>query len=209
MKYLTWKKNNKKYLNKLIKQVSKIRKETLYKNIDLDKCEITYMATKNQSFIGIRNGYAEQLLRIKKGIKESKKIRSNCGNYLKIYRNEQGQILQIESFVHGRMDCLYQSYYKDNICYFFPYSKNGSYYPTYSFVTQYKNNKIVEEFLVDEPQIIYEKYSNESEMSVDYYLINYIKGGKYPVLEEKQGIIYFQPFSYKTTESDNWLNHRK
>ncbi|MEG0366324.1 MAG: hypothetical protein RR585_05785 [Coprobacillus sp.] len=209
MKCSIWEKNDKKYLHKLIKQVLALRNKVDYQSIDLDKCEITYMATKNQSFIGIRSGYAEQLLRMEKGIKESHKIRSNCGNYLKIYRNTQGQILQIESFVHGKMDCLYQSYYKDNVCYFFPYWQNGSKYPTYSFVTQYKNNKVVEEYLVDGSQIIYEKYSNESETSVDYYLINYIKGGKYPILEEKKGIIKFQPFSYKIIESDSWLNHRK
>lgn len=197
-----------KYLQDLLVHVSVVRKKQNYKSIIPNDCVITYIATKKESFVGIKSGYAEQLFRTKKGIKESEKIRANCKDYLKIFRDEKGNILQIERYVKGRIDCLFQAYYANNLCYLFPYSSDGGFYPTYSYVTRYEGNKVVEEYMVEGNQIVYECYLYETKSCVDYFFINYIKGGKYPILEKKRGIFRFNPLVYENIESDSWLNHR-
>lgn len=194
------------YLQELLMCVSAIKENIKYRAMIPDDCVITYLATKRNSFAGMKSGYSEQLFRIEKGLKESKKIRANCKNYLKIYRNTEGMVLQIENYVNGRMDYLFQSHYADGLYYLFPYFSDGSFYPTYSYVTRYTDNKVTEEYMVDGNQIIYESYSNETKMCVDYEYINYVKDGKYPILEKKRGIFRFNPLRYESAESDNWLN---
>lgn len=179
-----------KYLRNLIKNVSALGKKVRYKPVNPDDCVITYMATKKKSFVGMKSGYAEQLFRIENGIKESEKIRANCKDYLKIFRNRQGDVLQIEKYANGKPDCLFQSYCEENLFCLFPFSANGGFYPTYSYVTVYEGEKIVEEYMVDGDQIVYERYSNETETSVDYEFVNYVSGGKVPILEHKTDIIH-------------------
>lgn len=185
------------YLRNLITQTCNIRRKAKYKPINLDECVVTYMATKKKSFVGMKSGYAEQLFRIENGIKESEKIRANCKDYLKIFRNRQGNILQIEKYTNGKIDCLFQTYYGENLCCLFPFSVNGGFYPTYSYIIKRENNKIVEEYMVDGDQIVYERYSNETETGVDYEFVNYVSGGKVPILEERKGIFRFAPLRYE------------
>lgn len=186
-----------KYLQKLIKNVSALRKKVSHSPIDPNECVVTYMATKRKSFVGMKSGYAEQLFRIENGIKESEKIRANCKDYLKIFKNRQGDVLQIEKYANGRIDCLFQSYRGENLFCLFPFSANGGFYSTYSYVTVYEGEKIVEEYMVDGDQIVYECYSNETETSVDYEFVNYVSGGKVPILEQRTGVFKFAPLRYE------------
>ena len=178
------------YLRNLNARTENIRRKVKYKPVNPDDCVITYMATKKKSFVGMKSGYAEQLFRIENGIKESEKIRANCKDYLKIFRNHQGNVLQIEKYSNGRIDCVFQTYYGDNLCCLFPFSVNGGFYPTYSYVSVTEDDKVVEEYMVDDSQIVYERYSNESETCVDYVYINYVSGGKVPILEHRTDIIH-------------------
>lgn len=73
------------YLRKLIAKTSALRKKVKYKSINTDECDVTYMATKKKSFVGMKQGYAKQLSGIENGIKESAKIRANCKDYLKLF----------------------------------------------------------------------------------------------------------------------------
>ena len=62
----------------------------------------------------------------------------------------------------------------------------------------------------DEPiQIEHETYTKNSSGQVDYNYINYVSGGKYPVLEERKGEFYFNPLTYVEKFRDSWLNHRE
>lgn len=178
-----------KYLRSLIAQIRKISRKAKYKPVNPDDCVITYMATKKKSFVGMKSGYAEQLFRAENGIKESAKIRANCKDYLKIFRSRQGNVIQIEKYANGRIDCIFQAHYEDNLRCLFPFSANGGFYPTYSYVTVYDNDKIAEEYMVDNDQIVYERYSNETETSVDYEYVNYVSEGKVPILEHRTMII--------------------
>lgn len=44
--------------------------------------------------------------------------------------------------------------------------------------------------MVDGDQIVYERYSNETETAVDYEYVNYVNGGKVPILEHRTDIIH-------------------
>lgn len=186
------------YLRKLVMRTSALRKKVKYKSINLQECDITYMPTKKKSFVGMKQGYAEQLFRIENGIKESVKIRANCKDYLKMFRNSEGKVLQIEKYANGRIDCIFQVHYDENLCCLFPFSANGGFYPTYSYITAYENGKISEEYMVDGDQIVYERYSNENELCVDYEYVNYVSGGKSPILETREGVFRFNPLRFET-----------
>lgn len=51
--------------------------------------------------------------------------------------------------------------------------------------------------MVDSSQIVYERYSNESETCVDYEFVNFVSGGKTPILEEREGVFRFAPLRYE------------
>ena len=199
----------KEYLDRIIVSVNELRAKVQYKQIDTECCDVSFMATRKISFVGYKQGYSEQLIRSEKGIKETPKVRSNCTYYKRIAKDAQGRLLQIESFARGKIDCLHQTYWIGNTCYSFLYSPNGSYYPTYSYVTKWKNEKIVEEYMVAKNQIVYEKYFDETNLKAMYYYINYVHNGMYPVLEEKKGVFKFNPLRFECIYSDNWLKHRK
>lgn len=185
------------YLQELISKISTLRKKMKYKFINPSDCVVTYMLTKKKSFVGMKQGYAEHLFKIENGIKESVKIRANCKDYLKLFRNRDGKVLQIEKYASGRLDCIFQAYYDENLCCLFPFSANGGYYPTYSYVTVCENEKIVEEYMVDGSQIVYECYLKENETGVDYEYVNYVSGGKTPILETRTGFFRFNPLRFE------------
>ncbi len=188
------------YLRELISKISTLRKKVKYKPVNPDECVVTYMPTKKKSFVGMKQGYAEQLFRIENGIKESEKIRANCKDFLKLFRNQEGKVLQIEKYANGKIDCVFQAYYNENLFCLFPFSANGGFYPTYSYATVHENNKIVEEYMVDDNQIVYERYLNENETGVDYEYVNHVSGGKTPILEARAGVFRFNPLRYENIE---------
>lgn len=188
------------YLRELISKISALRKKVKYKSINTSDCVVIYMPTKKKSFVGMKQGYAEQLFRIENGIKESAKIRANCKDFLKLFGNREGKVLQIEKYTNGKIDCVFQSHYDENLYCLFPFSANGGFYPTYSYITVYENEKIVEEYMVDGSQIVYERYSNEDETRVDYEYVNYVSGGKSPILEARAGVFRFNPLRYENME---------
>lgn len=185
------------YLRELISKISALRKKVKYKSINTSDCVVAYIPTKKKSFVGMKQGYAEQLSGIENSIKESAKIRANCKDYLKLFKNREGKVLQIEKYAGGRIDCIFQAYYDENLCCLFPFSANGGFYPTYSYVTVYENGKIIEEYMVDGSQIVYERYLNESETCVGYEYVNYVSGGKSPILEARAGVFRFNPLRYE------------
>ena len=57
-------------------------------------------------------------------------------------------------------------------------------------------------------QILYRRYIPRcNENSFDFFFINFVKDGAYPVLEEYSGIITADPLSFTENHYDNWINH--
>ena len=197
------------YLDVLIDEVKELRERINFCILDITKCGISYMPTKKTSFVGFKQGYSDQLIKTQKGMKESDKLRSTTKDYLRFIKNEDGELIQIERYNKGRLDCLFQVYWIENVRYLFPYWGDGGFYPTYTYVTKYEENCIIEEYMVQGNQIIYETYSQKSNGQIDYNFVNYVSGGNYPVLEERKGIFYSNPLTYIESYSDNWLNHQQ
>lgn len=196
------------YLNRLINEVNELREQISFREIDIIKCGISYMPTKKTSFVGYKQGYSDYLIQIQKGMKESDKLRSTTKDYLRFIKNENGELIQIERYNKGKLDCLFQVYWFETVRYLFPFSADGGYYPTYIFATKYEANCVVEEYMVEGKQIVYEAYSYKSNKEIDYSYINYVSGGNYPVREVRKGKFSLNPLSYEESNNDNWLKHR-
>ena len=196
------------YLDVLINEVNKLREARSYCEIDTTKYSVSYIPTKKTSFVGFKQGYSDYLVRNEKSMKEADKIRSTTKDFLKFVKNGDGEIIQIESYVKGKLDCLFQAYWNDNVRYLFPYSEEGGFYPTYTYVTKYEKNCVVEEYMVQDKQIVYEEYSQNLSGQIDYEYINYVSGGNYPVREVRKGKFFLNPLTYVESYSDSWLNHR-
>ena len=196
------------YLNKLIEEVNSFRKQIAFLHSSTAECMVSYMPTKKTSFIGYKQGYNDIWNREQNGMKESDKIRTTVKDYLKYFKNKDGRPVQIESYKRGRLDVLFQVHWLGTVRYLFPFSAEGRFYPTYIYVTKYESDRVVEEYMVDGNQIIYEAYSHKQPADVEYTYINYVVGGAYPVRDERKGIFHLNPLTYEEAYSDNWLNHR-
>ncbi len=63
--------------------------------------------------------------------------------------------------------------------------------------------------MVEGNQIIYYSYRKKPDTNeVDFYKINYIKGGSYPVQDEEKGVIITDTHEYTCEYYDCWLYHR-
>ena len=71
-------------------------------------------------------------------IKEQSNLRKGSKDYLRIF-NQNNLITKIDSFVDEKIDVVYLALYEDETRYLFPFSSNGGFYPTYKYVTRYKD----------------------------------------------------------------------
>lgn len=181
------------YLQKLLKEVNDIRKTIDYFNInENDYDEITYIANKNYTQIGVQQGLRQKFDCKRYNLKEKSSIRKGSKYYCKIYK-KSGNIIRVESYVAGRIDVVFIAYYSENKRFLFPFSSNGGFYPTYSYVTHFNGNEIDEEYFACEVQIVYEHYRRIDNNSYEYDCINYVPDGSYPVLSRTNGIFTLQP----------------
>ena len=200
---------NESYLNKLIHECNELRTKSCFNNLDAGTMKVSYMTKKNQEFIGYLQGYYELYRRNLYKIKESDSIRANSKNYLKIYRDNDGAIRQIEKYVNGRLDVIHQSFTVQNKTYLFPFTGKGAYYPTYTYVTVYSGDGISEEYMANRTQIVYTKYeSTGRENEIGYSYVNYVEGGKIPFLEKRKGVIRLDTLQCDETEYSSWLDKK-
>ncbi len=196
------------YLNNLIDEVKELRERIKFCETDFIDCCCSYMPIKKLSFVGFKQGYSDYLIRSQKSLKESDKLRSTTKDYLKFIKNKCGELIQIESFNNGKLDCLFQVCWIENVRYLLPFSANGGYYPTYVYATKYEDNCVVEEYMVDGKQIVHETYTYVSSEEVNYSYINYVLDGNYPIREKRKGKFKLNPLTYEEIYNDTWLNHR-
>ena len=71
-------------------------------------------------------------------------------------------------------------------------------------VTHRKNGKVFEEYMVSGNQIVYERYDYGNEGIANYYYINYVPTGTYPVLAEENGHYLIDTLEYVQEQCSVW-----
>lgn len=172
---------------------------------DTTPLSISYIPTKKRCFMGLKDGISGFAEMRKYKVKESSQIRSNCMYYQKLYK-AKGKVIKIDSFVagHERLSVSYSAYYESDYRYLFPYTSLGTKSLTYMIVTRYKDGKVFEEYMVSGNQIVYEKYDYADKSKVNYYYINYVPTGTYPVLAEESGHYLIDTLEYVQEQSFVW-----
>lgn len=196
-------KPEKEYLNQMIAETKKKFDEFVCIDLDLSSANVSYIPTKKRNWMGLKLGLEGQAEMKKYKVTESQKIRSNCTFYHRIYKLDD-KIAKIDCFVNGRIDVSYIAHYEENYRYLFPFNSEKKYPYTYTIVTHFENDQVIEEYMVKENQIIYEKYGSLWDGQVAYYCINYVPTGKYPVLGETMGYYKMDTLEYVPDESYVW-----
>ena len=191
----------------LVKDCKEINEKIQYKDVFECGYDKSYLSAKEIPFVGYFQGYFVQSIQKNKKIKESDKIRTNCKNYLEIYKSDK-ELIQIVNYKNGRIDCIHQSYRDGDKIYLLPFSGKGGFYPTYTYVVVYAGSEVVEEYAVSGNQVIFDKYNRMDEKHIEFARISYVVGGAPPVLEERKGIINIDTLDYTETYYDDWLRHR-
>lgn len=180
-------KPTKEYLFSLLQAANEKYENFRHSDIDLSTCDLSFMATKKQHFIGLRLGISEQVRMLEYKIHESNKLRSDCKFYYKIYRLNN-QIKRIDNVVNGKeASSDWIAYYEKDYRYLFSVDKKGNKGHTYIFVTHFENGRVIEEYAVEGNQIVYERYDYINDERINYYYINYVPTGNEPVLGESSG----------------------
>ena len=90
------------------------------------------------------------------------------------------------------------------IRYLYPGVSDGENRFGYIFVTEYRDGKAYEEYMVGRSQILFWRYRYDEEGTVESYYINYVPTGKYPVISKSKGIYDIDTLEYKETYSYVW-----
>ena len=198
-------KPSKEYLRSLLEETEELAKTFDYSDVDVTDAEILYLATKKHNWLGLHEGIASLADMKAKRSKFSEKIRSSCGFYNKFFYIA-GKLMKVESYVsgHDRMATWYKTIHIDNKRYLYPGGSNGENRFGYIFVTEYRDGKVYEEYMVEGSQIVFWRYRYSEDGTVESYFINYVPTGKYPIISESEGIYDQETLEYKETNSDAW-----
>lgn len=114
-------------------------------------------------------------------------------------------VRRIDVVLEGnRVSDYYLASYENGRRYLFPFRGDGHRGRTYTFAAHFRGGAVVEEYAVSGNQIVYEAYGSPDRGRVPYFCINYVKGGKYPVLGEAEGYFTLSPLEYVQTKSSVW-----
>ena len=101
------------YLQQLLKEVNEFRENFKYTEISVsDYDEISYIANKNDTRIGVQQGLRQVLECNRRKLREKKSIRKVTLNFCKLYKKED-KLVRVESYVKGRIDVVFIAYYKE------------------------------------------------------------------------------------------------
>lgn len=193
------------YLDSIMSLALAQRQMFRFLQLDLSSCKISYISTRGTTYLGIKEGYKDLLSRKEKGLKEAKKLRAGAKNYLRLIRNEDDDILQIESYKNGYLECIYQAHHVNNHRYLFPFTPDGIPYSTYTYVTHFKDGCVTEEYMVDDKQIVYESYTELHGKKLGYTYLNYVPEDHYPIRELLEGFFNLSSSTYTQTKFQCWL----
>ena len=175
----------KSYLISLHDKSLKFVKSCIYAPVNHQYDDVVYIRNRHDLVTGIHEGLDSIYTMQKNKIKEQKTLRANSKNYIKKYYAD-GLLNEIECFVEGNFDCRFIAVYEENKRYLIPFSDTGSYYPTYSHILE-KHENYFEEYMIDNAQIVYRKYTQQTDKIYAYLYINYVPNGAYPVLALETG----------------------
>lgn len=193
----------KSYLISLHDKSLKFVKSCIYAPIDHQHDDIVYIRNRHDLVTGIHEGLDSIYMMQKNKIKEQKTLRANSTNYIKKYYAD-GLLNEIECFVEGKFDCRFIAVYEENKRYLIPFSETGSYYPTYSHILE-KHENYCEEYMIDNVQIVYRKYTQQTEKNYAYLYINYVSNGAYPILALETGTFEInEQISYSQSHHYDW-----
>lgn len=191
-------------LQQIIDDVENKRKSVPFVPLTLNDAEISFMPTRGHSFIGLDDGLWDCYEREKYQIAIKQKLPVNAKNYHRIIQ-KNGKVERIESYVDGRLDVIHLAYYEGDRKYLFPFMPDGSEYPTYTYVSVYKNGQITEVYHAESSQIILQQYQQLNERETDIVLVNAVPKGKVPVLEHWYGkLIMKERFEFVVHSSYVW-----
>lgn len=192
-------KTAKGYYKKLNKIVSKCK----FFTVD-DVCEIKYMSNSKYRWNILLRGPMSVKLREDNSIFERDNLRQGTKNYYKFFYKDNA-LLKIESYVNGRIDCVFLCYYFENLRILKPFTVSGDFYPTYSLITSYSQNKVEKEVWLDDDQIILETYTYKDNF-IDYEFANMAPNSpKHKILSYLKGV-FTDASNYTETENFSWLD---
>jgi len=196
-----------KYLDGLIASVETKRKGFKFVKIDETNAEISYMRQPlSLCFELYKCGLVGDFHKQKHKIKEQSKLRIGSKHYMRIISHNNRPV-KIESFGNGKIDVVFLVCYENDKRYLFPFWTDGSSYPTYTYVTRYKNGIVVEEYAVNSSQIVYEKYEKIDENKTLFTQVNYVPEGKSKVLSYEKGIFdHSSTITYSSMERTAWFD---
>lgn len=196
-------KPDKDYLERLIADTQKKFDEFVCPEVDLLSVDISYMPTRKNPWMGLRSGLKGIAQMKKCKVKETDKIRSNCRWYHQIYKAGQ-RIVRIDYIIEGRVSISYIAHYESGYRYLFPFDGERK-SPYYIIVTHFEDEQVVEEYMVNKDQIIYEQYGTPQRNGrVSYYQINYVPTGLHPILGESNGYYIVDSLEYVEEETYAW-----
>lgn len=179
----------------------KIISECSFFTVD-DDCEIRYMSNSKLLRV-LLCGPMSRKLNKDKNVSERNKLSPKSKNYYKLfYKNNV--LLKVESYINGSPDHIYLCYYFDSLRILKPFSRDGGFYPAYTLITVYSNDRVVKEILLEGNQIITETYVYNNG-SVEYEFADIVPDAtKYKIRSYSKGIISDDLY-YAETESFSWI----
>ncbi len=194
------------YLNSLMRFANRQRSMCKFMQLDISSCQVSYLSTRGSSSLVLKEGYRDLSNRQDKFVKESPKLRAGAKNYMRLIKNADGKLLQVENYKNGDLDCIYQVQFINDNRYLFPFLPDGSRYEgSYIYVTKYRNQLVTEELMVDDKQLIYEGYSHLPNNMIDYLYIKYVPQDHYPIREIVEGNFTTNPVVFNQTNLQCWL----
>ncbi len=202
----------KEYLCKLLSETVQKFENFTPPDLDLSAAEITYIPTRKNPWMGIERGLIGQREMMVYKVKESPKVRSNCKAYNEFYKIN-GRLVKTVYVTAGYPVCSCRyAYYEGDWRYMFPFRYDEKDYGARIFAcctaigtTEY----IAEEYRIDGNQIVYTCYSAPKDGKAEYYHINYVPTGKFPVICEEDGFFNVDTLEYTVRSSRTWWDDVK
>lgn len=199
-------KPNNEYLQELIKTTRKEFDNFSYVFSNIQNANITYVCTKKRNLTGIIKGLRGLAEMKTYNVGETSKISPNCKYYNKFY-NVGDRPEKIECFVggHNDLDVIYIVKYDCNHRYLFPYFADLNKAVGYPIIVSvFENGNVIEEYEIDGNKILYEKYDYSMQDKVEYYCVNFVPTGKYPILGEENGYFNAKTLEYHQVRNKVW-----
>ena len=182
-----------------------------YSHLNEKDCQISYIPSIKSGdwWFALQSGLMAQFKMQEKNISEKKVIRKNSKNYLKIYKLNN-IVKRIDKINNGKIDVVYMTYFEKDTIIYKPFSSDGGFYPTYSCITEFIDDEVSCEYMIEGEQIVLEIYEKEKKNKWNYTNLNYVPSGEYPVLGLEKGVFKInKKITYVTTYSEYWYEKLK